>query len=120
MSSRRRGEPTASSTTSSSHIQIAFDSEPSPSHCGYCNTDGSCTAGSCLSKRASSVLLRKVHSSTCGYCQHKNGKISFGKKQRQIMNRIGEMCVMITCLGIVALTMLVDDYQVLMDRGWRK
>jgi len=62
MSNRRHG----TSNVPSSIVQIAFDSNPTPHHCGYCNTNGSCTA------------------------------------------------------GVVASTMLVDDYQLLMDRGWRK
>lgn len=65
-----------SNVSSSSVVQIAFDSNSTPRHCGYCNTDGSCTAGLYLS---SSITLRKVHSSNCGYCQLKDGKISFGK-----------------------------------------
>ncbi|CAF1231171.1 unnamed protein product [Adineta ricciae] len=77
-------------------VQIAFDSDPEPHHCGYCNTNGSCTAGL---YNLSTITLRKVRSSNCGYCQKEGGKISF---------------------GIVASTMLVDDYQILMDRGWRK
>ncbi|CAF4697984.1 unnamed protein product, partial [Rotaria socialis] len=52
--------------SSSSHVQIAFEPNSTPHHCGYCKTDGSCTA------------------------------------------------------GIVSSKMLVDDYQSLMDRGWRK
>lgn len=56
----------ASSQNLSTAVQIAFDSNPTPHHCGYCDTNGSCSA------------------------------------------------------GVVASTMLVDDYQILMDRGWRK
>ncbi|CAF1414654.1 unnamed protein product [Rotaria magnacalcarata] len=52
--------------SSSSHVQIAFEPNSTPHNCGYCKTDGSCTA------------------------------------------------------GIVSSKMLVDDYQSLMDRGWRK
>ncbi|CAF4615337.1 unnamed protein product [Rotaria sp. Silwood1] len=82
--------------SSSSVVQIAFEQNPTPHHCGYCKTDGSCSAGLYLS---SSVSLRKIHSSNCGYCQTQSGKISF---------------------GIVASKMFVDDYLLLMDRGWRK
>jgi hypothetical protein len=80
MSNRRYGasNTSSSSSSSSSIVQIAFDSNPTPHHCGYCNTNGSCSAGLCLS---SSISLRKIHSSNCGYCQIKNGKISFGKKK---------------------------------------
>jgi hypothetical protein len=78
MSNRRHGASNTSSSSSSSIVQIAFDSNPTPHHCGYCNTNGSCSAGLCLS---SSISLRKIHSSNCGYCQIKNGKISFGKKK---------------------------------------
>jgi arginine-tRNA-protein transferase len=93
MSTRRH---VASNNSLSSVVQIAFDSNPTSHHCGYCNTDGSCSAGLYLS---SLISLRSIQSSHCGYCQIENGKISF---------------------GIVASTMLVDDYQLLMDRGWRK
>jgi hypothetical protein len=65
-----------SNVPSSSAVQIAFDSNPTPHHCGYCNTNGSCTAGLCLS---SSISLRKIHPSNCGYCQVERGKFSFGK-----------------------------------------
>jgi hypothetical protein len=111
MSNRRQG---ASNVSSSSVVQIAFDSNPTPHHCGYCNTNGSCTAGLCLS---SSISLRKIHSSNCGYCQLKDGKISFGKK---FSNERNGFVFFIYYSGIVASTMLVDDYQLLMDRGWRK
>jgi hypothetical protein len=75
MSNRRHA---ASNVPPSSTVQIAFDSNPTPHHCGYCNTNGSCTAGLCLS---SSISLRKIHSSNCGYCLLKDGKISFGKNK---------------------------------------
>jgi hypothetical protein len=69
--SNHRANPTTSS------VQLAFTPDSTPNHCGYCNTNGSYTAGLCLS---SSISLRKIHSSNCGYCQCKNEKISFGKK----------------------------------------
>ena len=72
MSSHRQS---ASNVPSSSTVQLAFDSNSTAHHCGYCNTDGSCTAGLSLS---SSITLRKVRSSNCGYCKIENGKISFG------------------------------------------
>ncbi|CAF1223886.1 unnamed protein product [Rotaria sordida] len=96
MSTHRHDASSISNVSSSSIVQIAFNSNPTPHHCGYCNTDGSCSAGLCPS---SLISLRKIHSSNCGYCQTKRGKISF---------------------GIVASKMLVDDYLLLMDRGWRK
>ncbi|CAF2520543.1 unnamed protein product [Rotaria sp. Silwood2] len=96
MSTHRHDASSISNVSSSSIVQIAFDLNPIPHHCGYCNTDGSCSAGLYLT---SSVSLRKIHSSNCGYCQTKSGKISF---------------------GVVASKMLVDDYLLLMDRGWRK
>ena len=71
-------QQSASNSSSSSAVHIAFDSNVEPHHCGYCNTNGSCTAGSYLS---SSVILRKTHSSNCGYCLNKTGKISFGKRK---------------------------------------
>jgi hypothetical protein len=80
MSNRRHSTP----NVSSSIVQLAFDSNPTPQHCGYCNTNGSCTAGLCLS---SSISLRKIHSSNCGYCQLKGGKISFGKNQKILLNK---------------------------------
>lgn len=76
MSSRRH-----QTTNSSSSVQLAFQSNPTPHHCGYCNTDGNCTAGLCL---MTSIILRNIHSSHCGYCQLKNGKLSFGNKKRKI------------------------------------
>lgn len=80
MSSRRHG---ASNTSSSSVVQIAFDSNSTPHHCGYCNTNGSCTAGLYPS---SVITLRRIHSSNCGYCQTENGKISFGKLEIEKSN----------------------------------
>jgi hypothetical protein len=39
-------QSTASSNVpTSSVVQIAFDSDVEPDHCGYCNTNGSCTVG---------------------------------------------------------------------------
>lgn len=73
--STRRLNAASISSSSTSCIQIAFETNPTPHHCGYCNTDGSCTAGLYLS---SSIRLRKVHSSNCGYCKLESGKISFG------------------------------------------
>lgn len=58
-------------------VRIAFDSDPEPHHCGYCNTNGSCTAGL---YNLSTINLRKVRASNCGYCLKQSGKISFGKK----------------------------------------
>jgi hypothetical protein len=100
---------------SSSAVQIAFDSNPTPHHCGYCNTNGSCTAGLCLS---SSISLREIRSSNCGYCQVKRGKFSLGKNG--ILGNEGIFFFVYCELGLVASIMLVDDYQILMDRGWRK
>ncbi|CAF3705709.1 unnamed protein product [Adineta steineri] len=94
MFSRRHDTSNVSSSTTS--VQIAFETDPTPHSCGYCNTDGSCTAGLYVS---SSISLRRIRSSKCGYCNLESGKISF---------------------GIVASAILVDDYQILMDRGWRK
>lgn len=74
MSNRRHG--TVNTSTS---VQIAFASDPTPHHCGYCNTDGSCSAGVYLS---TSISLRKVRLSNCGYCPQKKGKVSFGKTTR--------------------------------------
>lgn len=107
--SRHRHEPSATS-----RIQLASEPNAGPHHCGYCDTNGSYTAaGSYL---ASSIKLRKVHSSSCGYCLLNHGKISFGNKVC-IQNH---MCFLLNDLGIIAASMLVDDYQLLMDRGWRK
>ncbi len=75
MSTRRH---VASNNSLSSVVQIAFDSNPTSHHCGYCNTDGSCSAGLYLS---SLISLRSIQSSHCGYCQIENGKISFGKRK---------------------------------------
>jgi hypothetical protein len=76
MSTHRQGA-SSSNASSSSVVELAFDSDPTPHHCGYCNTNGSCTAGLCLS---SSISLRKIRTSNCGYCHLENGKISLGKK----------------------------------------
>ncbi|CAF1552203.1 unnamed protein product, partial [Adineta steineri] len=42
MFSRRHDTSNVSSSTTS--VQIAFETDPTPHSCGYCNTDGSCTA----------------------------------------------------------------------------
>ncbi|CAF1516842.1 unnamed protein product [Adineta steineri] len=75
MFSRRHDTSNVSSSTTS--VQIAFETDPTPHSCGYCNTDGSCTAGLYVS---SSISLRRIRSSKCGYCNLESGKISFGKK----------------------------------------
>lgn len=67
----------ASSQTISTAVQIAFDANPTPHHCGYCDTNGSCSAGLHL---LTEISLRKVRLSNCGYCKTENEKkISFGK-----------------------------------------
>ena len=80
MMDHQQGEPLAFNGASASTVQIAFDANPIPHHCGYCNTDGSCSAGLSPYDRASSVSVRRIRSSNCGYCHLEKGKISLGKR----------------------------------------
>jgi hypothetical protein len=43
--SAHRYSAASSNVPNSSVVQIAFDSDEAPVHCGYCDTNGSCTVG---------------------------------------------------------------------------
>ncbi len=41
-----RDDASSSNIPPSSVVQIAFNPNEEPGHCGYCNTNGSCSVGS--------------------------------------------------------------------------